>query len=85
KAKRPSNEFSCVPEKEASSQHLPGSPGFAGGTSTAFIEHFSFATLCASNHTVCRFREKRCFSTHFGPGGIVPPPRVFSFFKGKTL
>ena len=25
------------------------------------IEHFQFETLCISNHTACRFAEKRVF------------------------
>ena len=30
-------------------------------------------------------RKKRGFSVRFGPGGAVPQPRVFTFFKGETL
>ena len=51
----------------------------------AFLEQFQFETLRVANHTSCRFAEKRGFSAHFGPGGAVPPPRVFTFFKGETL
>ncbi|MCI7568320.1 MAG: hypothetical protein MSH25_02945, partial [Desulfovibrio sp.] len=29
-------------------------------------------------------RKKRGFSAHSGPGGAVPPPRVFPFFKGEN-
>ena len=48
------------------------------------LEHFQFETLRVSNHTACRFAEKkRGFSAHFGPGGAVPPPRVSPFSKLK--
>ncbi|MCI7569372.1 MAG: hypothetical protein MSH25_08420 [Desulfovibrio sp.] len=30
-------------------------------------------------------QKKRGFPAHFWPGGAVPPPRVFTFFKGETL
>ncbi|MCI7569609.1 MAG: hypothetical protein MSH25_09685 [Desulfovibrio sp.] len=30
-------------------------------------------------------RKKRGFSARFGPGGAVPPPRIFTFFKAETL
>lgn len=46
---------------------------------------FLFATLRVPNHPACRFTEKRGFSAWFRPGGAVTPPRVFPFFKGKTL
>ena len=47
------------------------------------LEHFQFEMLRISNHTACRFAEKRGFSAHFGPGGAVPPPRVSPFSKLK--
>ncbi|MDM8217292.1 hypothetical protein QUW15_14180 [Desulfovibrio piger] len=47
------------------------------------LEHFQFEMLRISNHTACRFAEKRGFSAHFGPGGAVPPPRVSPFSKVK--
>ncbi|HIX40232.1 MAG TPA: hypothetical protein H9857_05485, partial [Candidatus Desulfovibrio intestinigallinarum] len=50
-----------------------------------FLEHFQSEMLCISNHTACRFAEKRGFFTHFGPGGAVLPPRVLPFFKVETL
>ena len=49
------------------------------------LEQFQFETLRVSNHAACRFAEKRGFSAHFGLGGAVLPPRVFTFFKGETL
>ena len=30
-------------------------------------------------------RKKRSFSAHFWPGGAVPPPSRFTFFKVETL
>ncbi|MCI7569713.1 MAG: hypothetical protein MSH25_10210 [Desulfovibrio sp.] len=48
------------------------------------LEQFQFETLRVSSHTACRFAEKRGFSAHFGPGGAVLPPRVFTFFKGEN-
>ena len=43
------------------------------------VEHFLFETLCVSNHTACRFAEKRGFSTHFWSDGAVPPLRALPF------
>ena len=43
-----------------------------------------FETLCASNHTACRFAEKTLFFHFFGSGGTVPS-LAFCLFKGKTL
>ena len=47
------------------------------------LEHFQFETLCVSNHTACRFAEKRGFSAHFGPGGAVPPSWTISVFQHR--
>ena len=33
------------------------------------LEHFLFETPCVSNHTPCRFTEKRCFPVRLWQGG----------------
>ena len=47
------------------------------------LKHFQFEMLRISNHTACRFAEKRGFSAHVGPGDAAPPPRVSPFSKLK--
>ena len=59
------------------------SGGIGKACAVVVLEQFQFETLCVSNHTACRFAEKRGFSAHFGPGGAVPPPRVSPFSKLK--
>ena len=64
--------------------------GFSGqndrhGSLLGCLEHFQFETRYVSNHTACRLAEKTRFYAHFGPGGAVPPPSRFTFFKVETL
>ena len=51
--------------------------------SARFPEPFQFETRCVSDPAARCFAEKRCFQS--GPGGAVPPPSRFTFFKVETL
>ena len=62
-----------------------GTCGSLRRDSGALLEHFQFEMLCISNHTACRFAEKRGFSARFGPDGAVSPPRVLPFSMAKCL
>ena len=75
-----SSVFYLVPELWKKFGGVAGRP--AGGFFVT-IEHFQFEMLRISNHTACRFAEKRGFSALFGPGDAVPPPRVSPFSKLK--
>ena len=60
-----------------------GLPFRLRGPGPPLLEPFPFKTLCGSNHTACRFTEKRGFPAWFGPGGAVAPPRILPFSKTK--
>ena len=64
-AEQPHAKIHATKGKERRELHgtVPGSPlvGMqkSGENRSATLEHFQFEMLCASNHTACRFAEKR--------------------------
>ena len=57
----------------------------AEGLRLSILEHFPVCNASRSKPSSLSIHGKRGFSAWFRPGGAVTPPRVFPFFKGKTL